>query len=184
MNQAVFTFIHNFAGRNFLLDGIGIFFAQYFPYFLFIGAFWLILREPGWRRRLFFFSEAALAVIVSRGIVTEFIRFLYYSPRPFESLGFTPLIPESGSSIPSGHAAFYFALAIVIFFYNRRWGTWYFVFVLVNGIARIFTGVHWPSDVLAGAALGIATAAAIHLLLRDYRKHIFLAKSADSEVVQ
>lgn len=184
MNRTIFTFIHNFAGRNFLLDGIGIFFAQYFPYFLLIGAFWLFLREHGWRRRLFFFAEAALAAIVSRGIITELIRFFYYSPRPFDALGFAPLIPESGNSLPSGHAAFYFTLAMVIFFYNRRWGTWYLGFSLLNGISRIFVGVHWPLDILAGAALGISSAFLIHWFLGKYRRVIFQAKMTNAPVTQ
>lgn len=168
MNAILFNLIFGLSRKNFLLDGTGVFFAQYVPYLLILGFFWILFLQQGWRRRLFFFSESAIAVILSRGLLTEIIRFFYYSPRPFELLHFQSLIPESGSSFPSGHAAFYFALATIIFFYNRRWGVWYFALSLLNGAARIFVGVHWPLDVLSGVVLGILCGVFVHWLLRGY----------------
>ncbi|MBI2047602.1 MAG: phosphatase PAP2 family protein [Candidatus Liptonbacteria bacterium] len=168
MNVSLFNFIFGFSRRNFLIDDTGIFFAQYVPYFLILGFIWILFGQTGWRRRLFFLSESLIAVILSRGLITEIIRFFYYSPRPFEALHFTSLIPESGSSFPSGHAAFYFALATALFFYNRRAGIWYFILSLLIGVARIFVGVHWPLDVLAGAVLGVLCGLFVHWLLSRY----------------
>lgn len=172
MNSLLFDFAHGFAGRNFLIDDLGIIFAKYVPYLLVLGFFILIFRQAGWRRRLFLFIEGALAVILSRGLLTEIIRFFYHHPRPFEVLNFTPLIPENGYSFPSGHATFYFALAAAIFFWNRRWGIWYFVFAIINGFARIYVGVHWPMDVLGGAVIGILSGLLIHSLLSTQFKSL------------
>lgn len=172
-NQVLFQFIYGLSHRNFLLDDLGIFCAQYLPYLLVIGFLILVFYEEGWRRKWYFFSEAAIAIILSRGLLTEIIRFFYNHPRPFDVLGFTPLIGESGYSFPSGHAAWFFALAMVIFFRNRKWGTWFFVLALVNGIARIYVGVHWPLDILGGAAIGILSVVFIHWLMRDSRKKLY-----------
>ncbi len=172
LNLSLFNLIFGLSRKNFLLDSLGVFFAVYLPYLLILGFFWILFRQTGWRKRIFFFAEAAIAVILSRGLITEIIRFFYYSPRPFEFLHFQPLIPESGSSFPSGHAAFYFALATVLFFYHRRWGIWYFILSFLNGVARIFAGVHWPLDVVAGAILGIVCGLLVHWLLRSYSKNI------------
>jgi undecaprenyl-diphosphatase len=165
MNQYLFDLIFNLPGRNFLLEDAAIFFAKYLPYFLVLGFFILIFQQVGWRSRLFLFIEGALATILSRGLLTEIIRFFSPQPRPFEILNFSPLIPESGYSFPSGHATFYFALAAIVFLWNKKWGSWYFIFAILNGAARIYAGVHWPGDILGGAAIGILSGLLIYLLL-------------------
>lgn len=167
-NLSLFNFLHGLSGRSPFIDAAGIFAAKYIPYIIFFAFLWLVVSQPGWRRRIFFFSEAAIAVILSRGLITEIVRFFYYSPRPFEALHFQPLIPESGSSIPSGHAAFFFALAMIIYFYNRRWCIWYFAITVLISLARIFAGVHWPSDIIAGAVVGILSGIFVHVLLKKH----------------
>ncbi len=167
LNLWLFNLIFSLSRRNVILDSLAVFLAEYLPYFLVLGFFWLVIRQTGWRNRLFFLCETGLALILSRGIITELIRFFYYSPRPFEVLRFQPLIPESGSSLPSGHAAFLFALSAAIFFYDQRWGIWYAVISFLNGLARIFTGIHWPADVLAGVVIGVLSGLLIHLILKN-----------------
>ena len=63
------------------------------------------------------------------------------------------------SSFPSDHAALFFALATTLFFVSRRLGVFAYVYVfLVICVTRIYLGYHYPSDVLAGALLGISAA--------------------------
>ena len=113
-----------------------------------------------------FFSLSAISVILARGIIVEIIRFFYDRPRPFEALGIEPLILNNGApSSPSGHAAFFFALALAVFFTNKKWGYWFFAGALLIGIARIFIGIHWPLDILAGAAVGLISAFLIKKIL-------------------
>lgn len=121
-NYFFFNLIHGFSGRNFFIDSAGVLAAQYLPYMIGLVFFGMVFSQKGWRSKAFLLLESIIAVILSRGIVTEAVRFFYYSPRPFEALHFQPLIPESGSSLPSGHMAFFFALATVIYFYDKRWG--------------------------------------------------------------
>ncbi|MEK7546905.1 MAG: phosphatase PAP2 family protein [Patescibacteria group bacterium] len=176
LNYSLFNFIHGASGRNFLFDSFVIFIAQYLPYFIFLGFLWLALSQRGWRKKIFFLIEAFIAVILSRGLITEIIRFFYYSPRPFEALNFQSLIPESGSSMPSGHAAFLFALSAAVYFWNRRWGIWFFVISLIVSVARIFVGVHWPLDIEVGMAVGILSGLFVRRLLSGYlgklREHV------------
>jgi membrane-associated phospholipid phosphatase len=72
---------------------------------------------------------------------------------------YDPAIPVPTShSFPSGHAASSFAAATVIAVLAPRLRVP--AFVLAAGIAfsRVYNGVHWPSDVLVGAAVGVVTA--------------------------
>jgi len=75
--------------------------------------------------------------------------------RPFE----TQLGPRSSThSFPSGHAATSFACATVLAFLVPRAAPLAYVLALAIGYSRLYVGVHWPLDVLAGAALGVAIA--------------------------
>jgi undecaprenyl-diphosphatase len=170
LDQEVFKFIFIAAHRNGFLNFLAIFFAQYLPYLMAIAFLILAYYQKGWRRKLYLFCEGALAIILARGIVTEVIRYFYHEPRPFAFYGFTPLINEAGWSFPSAHAAWFFALSMTVWFVNRKWGWWFFGLSAVMGIARVYAGVHWPTDIIGGAVVGIICALAIHWLLGRSRK--------------
>jgi undecaprenyl-diphosphatase len=169
LNHTLFDFIFSFAHRSAMLDAIGVFFATTLLYLLVIAALIGIFTvRSGWRARLLLTIEGVLALLLSRGLVTEAIRFFYNHLRPFAALPITALIGESGNSFPSGHATFLFALAMTMFYANRKWGIWLFAFATLNGLARIFVGVHWPLDVIGGAAIGILSGYLVHWLLDRY----------------
>lgn len=175
-DKLIFEFIFKLRELNFpLLEGLGIFLATYLPYFLIISFIFLISKEKSNLKRLFLFFEGTIAVILSRGILVEFIRFFYYRPRPFEALSVSSLIGDNlSSSFPSGHAAFFFALALIVFSINRQWGWWYFILAALNGLSRIFVGVHWPFDILGGALVGIISGQLTIALLAKTREKISL----------
>ena len=159
MDYYLFQQIHNLAGRWIYLDSIGIFFAAYFQYIL-VGALLIFLflgkdKEELKKNRLIVGLSLG-AVILSRLVLTEIIRWLWFRPRPFAEYNFLPLIPHDlSASFPSGHAAFFFALAAVIFLFNKKAGWWFLAGSFLISLARIFVGVHYPSDILAGAIVGI-----------------------------
>ncbi|MBQ2924585.1 MAG: phosphatase PAP2 family protein, partial [Anaerotignum sp.] len=69
------------------------------------------------------------------------------------------LIPPVGDpSFPSGHTSASFAAATAIYAINRKWGIAAYVFAAVMGFSRLYLGVHFPTDVLAGALVGTAAA--------------------------
>lgn len=175
LNLYLFDLIHGLAGKNFALDDFGIFIAQYLPYLLMIGFFLFAFGKKDWRLRILISIDAALAVILSRGIVAEAIRFFYHHPRPFVTLNFAPLISESSYSFPSGHASWFFALAATIYAYDRKLGAWFFVFAAINGIARVFAGVHWPFDILSGAVVGILSGIIMHRLVKPTAEKLSVA---------
>jgi undecaprenyl-diphosphatase len=87
---------------------------------------------------------------------------VYDRPRPFVALpDIHPLIAtlpsENLQSFPSGHALFFFAIATVLFCFNKRVGVLAFIAAAVMAIARVYVGVHWPSDILGGAVIGMLT---------------------------
>lgn len=172
LDRRVFQWIYAAGHHNAFWDVLAIFFAQWLPYLLCIAFLVLIYYQKGWRRKVYLFCEAALAVIIARGIVTTVIHYLYHEPRPFGFYNFTPLISESGWSFPSAHAAWFFALALVVWFANRAWGWWFLGLSVFMGIARIYAGVHWPMDIVGGAAIGLLCVWGVHAVLGNARKGI------------
>lgn len=76
---------------------------------------------------------------------------LPYDMRPDRVLGW--------SSFPSDHGALWFALAASIFFISRRLSIFLGLYVcLTLAVARIYLGIHYPTDILAGGLIGIGVA--------------------------
>ncbi len=170
----IFNFINGLAGKWWPFDWLGIFFAEYLGYFIVLITIFILFKEKNWRQKIYFFALAGLSVILARGIITEIIRFFYERPRPFLTLQIQPLIEHNlTSSFPSGHAAAFFALALAIFYFNRKWGWRCLIFSLLIGAARIFTGIHWPSDILAGAVIGLLSVFAVKKIIPQIPTEIF-----------
>jgi undecaprenyl-diphosphatase len=162
----IFNFIYGLANKWWPLDWLGIFFAKYLGYFIVLVAVFFLIKERNWHQRIYFFALGGLSVILARGLITEIIRFFYYRPRPFLVLQIQPLINHDiTGSFPSGHATAFFALALAIFYFNRKWGWRCLILALLIGLARIFVGVHWPLDILAGAIIGLGSAFLIRKIL-------------------
>ena len=73
-------------------------------------------------------------------------------------------------SFPSGHATVSFACATVLALAVPRLRVPLFVLAALIAWSRVYVGVHYPFDVLAGAALGIATAIALRMLAGVLRR--------------
>jgi undecaprenyl-diphosphatase len=158
-----FHLLNNLSHKWWLLDWFGVFLAKYLAYAMIIIAILVFFKEKNWRQRIYFFCLSSLSVILSRGIITEAIRFFYHRQRPFIEFKFIPLVNHDVSAaFPSGHAATYFALAFAIFYFigqtednpNPKLGWWCLGMALLMGLGRIFCGVHWPTDIIAGALIG------------------------------
>lgn len=154
MDFLIFQKINSFVGKSVCLDSLGIFFAEYLGYFL-IGILILFLLKDS-KKYWSMVAKALVAAILARFVITEIIRFFWQRARPFiENQVNLLLFHDTTGSFPSGHAAFYFALSTIVYFYNKKAGAFFLIASFLIGISRIFTGVHWPSDILVGAIIGI-----------------------------
>ncbi len=156
-NIGGFRFINGLAGHNVWLDKFMIFAADKMGYVLILLVLVLFWKKSYFKKALFVSWGSA---IVAKFVFVSIIRYFFYSPRPFLVLeNINRLVNnETESSFPSGHASFYFALAMGVYFYNKKAGLVFLLLAGLLGLARIFVSVHWPLDIIAGAVLGITTA--------------------------
>ena len=121
-----------------------------------------LLKDWNWKGRIVLVLQMIAAAVLSRGIITEVIRLFWYRTRPFVEQNFVPLIPHADTaSFPSGHATFFFAIGTVLYLHNKKAGMVFLLGSAVIVIARVLAGAHWPSDVIAGALIGIACGLAV-----------------------
>jgi undecaprenyl-diphosphatase len=167
MDFYLFQLINQFAFKWEALDVIGLFFAEYSGYVL-IAVLFGSLFFGDKRKNLIIAVEAIFSAVLSRFVVT-IIRLIYYRPRPFVAHQVNLLSSqEAGASFPSGHAAFFFALSFIVYFYNKKAGTVFLIVSFLMGIARIFIGVHYPSDILGGIFVGFISAWLVYKYLGKF----------------
>lgn len=176
-----FESIYRLAGRNALLDFIGIFLAEYLAFILFAIFIAVLIFQKNRRKRLYLIFFSILSLVISRGIIETLINRFFFRDRPFVTFQTIPLIGhEPTASFPSGHAVVFFTVATLIFLLvSRKWGTWFFVFAAIMGLARIYVGVHYPLDILAGALIGFVTPFVLRAFIPEIKKFSLQPKRAE-----
>lgn len=134
---------------------------------LFAAVVVLLLLMPGTRRGIA--RRAGLAAATSTALallVAHFLSSAVNRPRPFVAHPSTIhafIAHAADPSFPSDHATAAFAIATAVALRVRRLGVLLLVLAGVLAAGRVFLGVHYPTDVLGGAAIGAAMAGACSL---------------------
>lgn len=96
-------------------------------------------------------------------------------PRPYLVIeGLVCLVPlESSASLPSGHAASSFVCAYLLTRSFGKKGALAYIPATLIAVSRVYVGVHYLSDVLAGMALGTLVGTAVWAAARLYQRKRF-----------
>lgn len=137
-----------------------------------------------YRKAGFAVLAALLVMEVGNNLI---LKEIFARPRPFnlaeadpvkyawwaQSYQFPALVSEPSSySFPSGHTSSAFAAAIAVLWYDRKIGIPTTIFAFIMGFTRIYVEVHYPSDVIAGAIVGVVYALLGVLLIKYLYPHI------------
>lgn len=188
MNEKIFHYLNSLLGHSIFFDKLILFLSNNFGYFLIAFSFIFLLlhhdnrREYSnnnrrWRQKV----KELIIVFGSTLIAWIFViivKKLFINPRPFILYPDiqTLFLYGSDDSFPSGHSAFYGALAISIFAYHKKMGVLFAFGAVLIGLARIIAGVHFPLDIIMGFIFGASVSVLVYycvrILSKKYKKYI------------
>jgi undecaprenyl-diphosphatase len=130
---------------------------------------WLLAR-PGSGNRWKLASASALASGALALLVNRLIASFWDRPRPYETHAGAHVWGgrSHDPSFPSDHASAAFGIAFAVFFFDRLAGALFLAAATLIAAGRVFVGAHYPADVLAGCAVGLACAVVVVRLARPF----------------
>lgn len=146
--------LNGFTGVSGMFDAGIIFCAVYLPYLVgisFVLWFLLQLSEGDKKQAFFVFTVTAL---LGTGIIL-LLHSLYSRARPYVDHVVTKLVDQGGLSFPSIHSSIFFSLALIVYGFNKKLSILFFVGAFVITIARVTSGIHYPSDILGGFSVAL-----------------------------
>lgn len=164
LDLAIYRAVNAYAGSSPVLDRV-VQNIELFTTLLFVGIYGLLWHTPGkiqrhHRATLVLGLVALVAALVLNRTISILLPFRV---RPSYAIGANGSLAdwsgelEHWSSFPSDHGTFVFAITCCFWLVSRPWGAVFGLYGLFACLARVFVGVHYPSDIVAGALLGVAT---------------------------
>jgi undecaprenyl-diphosphatase len=138
-----------------------------------LGAIWVVCAlalgvamRRGVRQTVVLGAVTGLATVIADS-VSFGVKDLVHRTRPADAHpSIHPLYVVHSSSFPAGHAATAFAGAVLLSYVAVRLSPLFLGLALAIGFSRVYVGVHYLGDVLAGAAIGAGVGGAVIVGLR------------------
>jgi len=167
LDREAFFYLNDVARHSHFWREFFHIFADYGIVLIVLGLIYLIVRN-----RINAFFAAALAMILST-IITFLIYLIWQRPRPFVTYADVSKLAAhtSVNSFPSGHTFLSFTIAMVVLLYgHKKLGILMFAIAILIAVSRVASGVHYPSDVIGGAAIGILSGILSYWFMESFEK--------------
>lgn len=111
-------------------------------------------------------AKMCLYALIIAGIIAGTLKIMVHEPRPFTVLDNVRqlVVPSEPNSFPSGHTSSTLSIVTVLCGTLRQHKAAVVLLILFGfliGFSRIYTGVHYPLDVVAGAVVGVSSGVAV-----------------------
>lgn len=169
-DQSITLFVNQYAGRSWLFDSLVVFLSDQdlLKGGVALSFFWLAWFQTGGnvtdnRRRLIAMLVACTVALTLGQILQVGLPFRL-RPLHTPELAFTlpltlpPKSLDGWSSLPSDHATLFFAISTGLMYVSRSLGLWSLTHtVVVVCLPRLYLGLHFASDLIVGALIGMAS---------------------------
>lgn len=171
VDTEIVLWLNQWVGRFSTLDGAGkLIVGDYFipvSISLLLLAMWFVGRDPRTRDAN---QRAVLRALIAVGFANLVVLIMnehYFRARPFAEHELALIFYQpTDSSFPANPAAVAFAMASGMWQGSRKLGAFLYGLAVLWGLSRIYAGVFYPSDVVAGAFIGIAISYLVAVALR------------------
>jgi undecaprenyl-diphosphatase len=165
-NLTLFYLINGFARRDYILDTTMVFAAKYIIYIFVIYLAYLWFVKSKYRQEVLLVGYAPLLGLGLNFIITLF----YFHPRPFMvPTGVLLIAHAPETSFPSDHTTLMFAVSLMLLTLKelRSKGMILFVLSFIGGLARVYTGLHFPMDIIGSLFVALVSTGLL-LALKQY----------------
>lgn len=183
IDEALVLWLNGFVGRSALLDAlmealVSDYLVPVLSSLVLLGLWFSGSSDAERYRNQLVTLTGGIAVGFANALVT-IANLLTFRDRPFADLDINLFFyAPTDSSFPANPASVGFAIATVVWVRHRRLGAALYVLASLWGLARVYAGVHYPTDILGGAILGVIAASLATGLMRRLAfipRHVFKA---------
>ncbi len=169
IDQEIFVLINERVGLYIWLDNMAsLIVSDYLipvSFSLLLLSLWMGWKDDNMRYRNQLGVLLSIFGVITANAIVKLMNLIFFRPRPFDALDVNLLFyMPTDSSFPSNPTAVAFALATGLFNINKTLGTLMYLLSILYGFSRVYAGVCYPTDIIAGMSIGILSVVAVKIL--------------------
>jgi len=160
-------FFFNQTLSNKFFDFLARFFDKPDPFIIPLVIIWLYFFIKGNRQRRISLLLILLVILLTDTFSSRIFKPLIGRSRPCAIYDLNlPIGFSSSFSMPSSHATNISGFSIYLIYLRKKWSYFLIPLIFFVSISRVYAGIHYPSDLVAGWTLGFLIASGVYLLRR------------------
>ena len=164
-----------FIDRSSIVDSIFKFLAVYFIYLLpiILILMWFLITK---KERRIALVMSMVSLVISVFGINKLISQLWFRPRPDLSIvGLKEVFfHRPDFSFPSDHASALFAITFTLYLFGyKKAANWFLIYSILITFARVVIAVHYPLDIVGGAAVALTGSLIVYWLKEPLEKFIY-----------